>query len=240
MHDGLEAARRALGRGSAPPPDAEAPALWPPVPAPTPPLAPDDGEDPDEVDAARAFGLERSRAIRWGRVAPARFADTQLEDFADRTFYDDLSEWATNPAGRNLVLFGPIGVGKTRAALAASRVAHDRGLEVRYYLVAEALDMLRPGGPEDALEALSTCDRLILDDLGSERPTDWTAERLGILIDRRWREQRPLIVTTNLELRREDASNELLSTLGPRSYSRVVGDGAVVIRLTGNDRRRNR
>lgn len=230
LGDGLAEARRALAGGRGP--------GSPPPLAPVP-LDPDDGEDPEEIEGARAYGLERSRAIRWGRVAPSRFSGAQLSDFAGRPFYDDLREWAENPGGRNLVLFGPIGVGKSRAALSASRVAHDRGLEVRYYLVAEALDLLRPGGPEDALDALSNCDRLILDDLGSERPTDWTAERLGILIDRRWRDERPLIVTTNLELDRDDAKNELLAAVGQRSYSRLVGDGALVLRLTGADRRRN-
>lgn len=198
---------------------------------------PDDHEHPDEIEAATLLGYERSRAIRWARVAPARFADADLADFAGRPFHSDLAEWAVLPAGRNLVLFGPVGVGKSRAALAACRPANDNGLEVRYLLVAEALDLLRPGGPDGALDDLSGCDRLILDDLGSERPTDWTAERLGILLDRRWRDERPTVVTTNLELDSDDARNEILAALGPRSYSRVVGDGALVLRLTGPDRR---
>lgn len=197
-------------------------------------LTPDDGEHPDDIAEIRAHGFAQARAVRWARVAPARFADAELADFEGRAFFDDLAAWAHRPAGRNLVLVGPIGVGKSRAALAACRPAHDAGLDIRYHLVAEALDLLRPGGPEDALEALAECDRLILDDLGSERPTDWTAERLGILIDRRWREERPLIVTTNL-----DPKTELAAVLGPRSYSRIVGDSAVVLRLTGQDRRRN-
>jgi len=204
-----------------------------PLQAPPPvDLDPDDGEHPDDLAEVRALGFARARSVRWAKVAPARFADAELTDFDGRAVYDDLVEWAHRPAGRNLVLIGPIGVGKSRAALAACRPAHDAGLEVRYHLVAEALDLLRPGGPEDALDALAECDRLILDDLGSERPTDWTAERLGILIDRRWREERPLVVTTNLD------PNELAAVLGPRSYSRIVGDSAVVLRLTGHDRRR--
>lgn len=201
---------------------------------------PDDGEDEETMAEIRAGGFAQARAIRWAKVAPSRFADAELDDFRDRAIYPDLVEWAHAPRGRNLVLFGPIGVGKSRAALAACRPGHDAGLEVRYHLVAEALDLLRPGGPDDALDTLAECDRLVLDDLGTERPTDWTAERLGILIDRRWREERPTVVTANLELHRDDARNQLLGALGQRSYSRIVGDGAVVLRMTGPDlRRRN-
>lgn len=222
--DLLAAARRALGGG----PDL------------TPPLGPDDHEDADDIEAATAFGYERARAIRWARVAPARFSSADLADFEGRPFHPDLVGWSQDPDGRNLLLFGPVGTGKTRAALAACRAANDAGLEVRYLLVAEALDLLRPGGPEGALDDLSACDRLILDDLGSERPTDWTAERLGILLDRRWRDERPTAITTNLELDQDDARNSILAALGPRSYSRVVGDGALVLRLTGHDRRLHR
>lgn len=96
----------------------------------------------------------------------------------------------------------------------------------------ELLDLLRPGGPEGALYDLADLELLILDDLGSERPTEWTAERLYALVNRRWLEERPTIVTSNL------ASGELQQAVGPRVYSRLVGNGSVGIGLSGPDRRR--
>lgn len=201
---------------------------------------PDDGEELEEIRLANEEGLAAVRAERWARIVPAKFADATLADFAGRPFHDDVADWSRSPRGRNLVLLGPVGVGKTRLAIAACRDANDRGIDVRYYLTAEALDLLRPGGPDGALDALAHADRLILDDLGSERPTDWTAERLGILLDRRWRDERPTIVTTNLATAANDESNALLAAVGPRSYSRLVGDDALAIRLSGDDRRRTR
>lgn len=134
----------------------------------------------------------------------------------------------------NLVLLGAVGVGKTHAALAAARADHERGLEVVFLPVVELLDLLRPGGPEHALDDVMHCDRLVVDDLGHERSTDWTWERLGAVVNRRWLEERPIIATSNLD------PPELSAAVGERTYSRLVGDGAVVIHVAGDDRRRKR
>ena len=64
--------------------------------------------------------------------------------------------------------------------------------------------------------------------------TEWTAERLYALINRRWLEVRPTVCTTNLD------PDQLREAVGERVFSRLVGNGAVVLRLTGHDRRRKR
>lgn len=190
------------------------------------PLEPDDYDDVES-----GLDLERVRLVRWHSVIPRRFHDADLTGF-DPEVYDALVAWARRPAGRNLVLIGPVGTGKTHAAVAACRVAHWSGLGVRFLPVVELLDLLRPGGPENALYDLADVDRLILDDVGSERPTEWTAERLYALLNRRWLEVAPTIVTTNL------APADLEESIGARLFSRLVGNDAVVLALYGNDRRR--
>ena len=186
------------------------------------PLAPDDYDGPSP-------SLEAARMATWGRAIPNRFQWAQLDDFPDEP---ELAAWATDPGGRNLLLLGPVGVGKSHAAVAAARPAHfDRGEDVRFLPVVELLDLLRPGGPEHALYDLADLDLLILDDLGTERPTEWTAERLYALVNRRWLEERPTIATSNL------GPDEFRAAVGARVFSRLVGDGAVTRRLTGRDRR---
>jgi DNA replication protein DnaC len=130
------------------------------------------------------------------------------------------------------VLLGPVGTGKTHAAIAAARMRFDCGSEVRFLPIIELLDMLRPGGPDGALEALMSCELLIVDDLGLQRATDWTDERLDALLNRRWLEQLSTIVTTNL------TPDTLLATVGERSYSRLR-DGSVGITIAGEDRRKD-
>lgn len=198
----------------------------------------------DELAAARAGGHDAGRAARWAQVCPSRFLRAQevdlgadLEDEtpddrqARREAHRTLVRWIGDPAPPNLVILGPVGSGKTHAALAACRPAHDRYLAVRFLPVVEMLDQLRPGGPDGALEDLMGVDRLIIDDVGTEKVTDWTAERTYALINRRWLEERPTIATTNLQ------PGALGSAIGERTYSRLLG-GATTIRLRGRDRRR--
>lgn len=193
--------------------------------------------EPDDYDAVLGDAVADRRNGTWLRAIPNRFVWADLPDLADQPgeVVDALADWSRDPAGRNLLLLGPVGVGKSHAAVAAVREQHFvRGADVRFFPVVELLDLLRPGGPERALYDLADCDLLVLDDVGSERGTDWTAERLYALVNRRWLEARPTVCTSNLD------SDQLQTTVGPRVFSRLVGNGAVALRLTGPDRRRQR
>lgn len=186
-------------------------------------------EDP-ELAAARLAGIAEARDQAWRRIVPQRFHGVTVDDVEPHA-RAQLDEWAARPAGRNLVIHGPVGSGKSSAALLACRHAHDAGLDVAFWPVAELLDALRPSAPEPVdLGELAALDRLILDDVGAERPTDWTAERFGIVVNRRWMEEAPTVATTNLEGR------TLRDRLGERTYSRLCR-GAVIVRLSGRDRR---
>jgi DNA replication protein DnaC len=56
---------------------------------------------------------------------------------------------------------------------------------------------------------------LVLDDVGAERPTEWTQDQLNKLIDYRGRNELPAWFTTNCSL------EELEQVLTPRTYSRL-------------------
>lgn len=196
-------------------------------------LEPDDYDgDLAAIVEARSRGLAEVRQVIWQRCIPGRFQWATVDDF-DAAVAAELTDWASGTPGRNLLMLGPVGVGKSHAAVAAARLRFDRGDEVRFMPVVELLDMLRPGGPENALYDLADIELLVLDDIGSERPTEWTAERLYALVNRRWLEQRPTIGTSNL------APRELEEAVGARVYSRLVGNGSVGVALSGPDRRRN-
>lgn len=220
---GLAAARAALAVAAGPEPE--------PLPAGT--------FDPATEAALASRHLGGLRELHWSAVCPQRFHAATLADAPDSKAGADLQAWAAMVGPRpNLVLVGAVGVGKTHLALAAVRDDYvERGLEVLFRPVAELLDDLRPGGDPTALDRYVHVERLVLDDVGAERPTDWSAERLGLVINRRWMEERPVIATTNLE---PGPNGELVQALGERTYSRLVGSDAVVVRLSGADRRRQR
>jgi DNA replication protein DnaC len=67
----------------------------------------------------------------------------------------------------------------------------------------------------ELLEELEGPELLVLDDLGAEKTADWVNDRLYLIVNRRYEECRPIIVTTNLGL------DELTEKLGNRIVSRL-------------------
>lgn len=186
--------------------------------------------DPTDLVRAR-LGRELAQ-LRWSEICPRRFATAALDDFAPMVS-GPLAQWATEPGGRNLVICGPVGTGKTHAAFAAVQQLIFDGVDAAFWPVVELLDQLRPGGPDGVLERAMECEVLVLDDLGAERVTDWTAERLYAIVNRRWMAQRSIVATTN-----HPNYSVLAEHVGERLASRLVTSETVVMRLTGDDKRR--
>lgn len=187
---------------------------------------------PDEMPAVDLAGR---RAAYWRDRVPSKFLWANLGDL-DRETAAIVAEWTVDPRGRNLVVLGPVGVGKTHAAYAALRgQVVDRGMALARWSVVDLLDALRPSNDHApvAWEHVANVDRLLLDDVGAEKPTEWTSERIYALLNARWEEELPTVATSNL------APTALAAHLGERAFSRLVG-GAVVVELNGPDRRRAR
>lgn len=206
------------------------------VPDVDPTAPPDDVDDLDDLDT---WAAERA-SQRWASFVPPRFIAVDLAWVATQHAgaATAITDWSASGGTANLVLVGPVGTGKTGTALAACRPRVEAGIPARYAKTVLALDELRPsgdgrGGRPGALAELLDVHLLVLDDVGAERPTEWTVERLTAILDHRWENERPTVVTTNL------GPTDLEAWIGPRAYSRLVGSGAVAVRLTGEDRRRH-
>lgn len=163
---------------------------------------------------------------------PARYTHARLDQLdSDQDPQGQVACWLDGPSP-TLLLVGAVGTGKTHAAYALANEAFDRGQLVVAAPVPDLLAALRPSGDGGTLGTRArSCDLLVLDDMAAEKPSDWTAEQLSVLIDARVREERRQVVTTNATY------GELDSRLGPRTMSRLTG-GATVVRFTGPDRRR--
>ena len=66
------------------------------------------------------------------------------------------------------------------------------------------------------------CSLLIIDDLGVERSTDWSLETLFKIIDYRYNEELPILITTNC------TPEELKEHVGDRIYDRIRSMCALV------------
>lgn len=138
---------------------------------------------------------------------------------------------------KGLIFTGHVGTGKTHLTAAIIREATAKGIRAEFVQVPSVLASIRAAigkGDEDAkniIQRYGSVALLVLDDLGSERVTDWVREQLFLLINTRYEAMLPTVVTTN------DTLEELEDHIGQRIVSRIMQmcDG---IALDGADYRK--
>jgi DNA replication protein DnaC len=137
------------------------------------------------------------------------FRDLTFETFdsgvrGTRDAFEDAFAYARNPDNW-IVFVGGYGCGKTHLAAAIANYAlHSKQMGPIFAVVPDLLDHLRTTfGPDSEstydqrFNAIRTADLLILDDLGTENATPWAREKLFQIINHRYNERMPTVVTTN-------------------------------------------
>jgi DNA replication protein DnaC len=188
------------------------------------------------------FGLSRLGP----RFAEATFArwehrpGTEAGFAAVREYAD---QWPPE-GGRGLIITGPVGVGKSHLAAAAVNELIPRGVSAVFQNVPELLARFkatyRQGAGEkesDLLRGLEEADLVVLDDLGAEKVTEWTESMLYQVIDARYRQKRPVVVTSNLRV--YGPADTLEAAIGTRSLDRLV-EVSDLVGLKGESYRRRR
>ncbi|MCL2857777.1 MAG: ATP-binding protein [Oscillospiraceae bacterium] len=149
-------------------------------------------------------------------------------------------DWAADfsPRSESMLLAGPTGVGKTHLSLAMAGRVSESGYSVVYTPVQRMMDFLEgekfardAQGREKffgATDGYLDCDLLVLDDLGTELSTAFTSAALFNILNTRLVEERPTIISTNLEL------GEIKARYSQRIASRLIY-GYKVLRFGGKD-----
>ncbi len=77
----------------------------------------------------------------------------------------------------------------------------------------------RAGGAEIGFSVYMNCDLLVLDDLGSEKQSEWADQELFRLIDHRANDGKPVIITSNVPMEALKMRCRISSRLGDMCVS---------------------
>ena len=214
----------------------------------------------DKSKEEQAKKIERQRSEALGKSldtalvsagVPARYMAAQIDDkdFEQMEISQSIS-WTK----KGLYLFGSVGCGKTYRACAVLRAY---GKKYAYEIVRNVFkvptleftssdklfDSMRKEmgsfSAHDTIERLKTADIVCIDDIGKEKPSEWTVEKLFTIVNSRYEAMLPTIFTSQYSV----------GELGQRLYeagnvetakailSRIAGESEIV-NMGSVDRRR--
>lgn len=153
---------------------------------------------------------------------PKKFANVTLEscDNQPQSFLNYAKEWAINP--ESIILLGSVGRGKTQFVFAMIREMFRRNrmkIWPRYFTSPELDSILleavkSDGGDKFVIQDIASQDLLFIDDFGRETHSERVSRQYFELINLRYTNQLPTIISTNLTL--EEIGRQLNDAIASR------------------------
>lgn len=174
-----------------------------------------------------------------------------FDRFRNPKAYDTAYDYAVNfdryyKDGKGLIFVGPCGTGKTHlAASIANYLIRERYVSVIFGTFSKLLERLRScydaednTDYENIMYQLENVKLLIIDDFGKEKLTDWVLEKAYDVVNARYENMKPIVVTTNFRLKQlEERLNTGGNFIGEALVSRLIEMCDVVI-MSGGDYRK--
>lgn len=192
------------------------------------------------VEACDCQGDLRRRQRFASAAIPKRYSHCTLETFKENApvlknakarVQEFVDLWPGSDEGRGLLLIGPCGSGKTHLAVAALVEIINAG-KPGHLLFSNFQDLIQEiqasfdsdevPSKSELLRPLLEADLLVLDELGSQKPTTFVQDILYYVINTRYNSERTTIFTTNYTDTPADGKDEnLAQRIGTRLRSRL-------------------
>ena len=161
--------------------------------------------------------------------------------FASDDQTNEISKVAINYADKfkelnnvGLVFYGSVGTGKTFSACCIANALIDKGYFCKVTTFPKIVNELHDTfKKQEYIDNLISYDLLVIDDLASERRSEYMDEMVTNIIDSRYRNGKPVIITTNLTAEEMVYSEDINRQ---RIYSRLY-EMCIFYEVKGNDRR---
>ena len=149
------------------------------------------------------------RRIRDSSMIDSKYRDAKFGSYKvieqNKKVYQIASKYANNfdrmlKDNQGIIFWGPVGTGKSFTAACIANDLMERQVPVVMTSFVKILQNLQNQKQDEAeyIAILNNASLLILDDLGTERNTDYALEKVYNVIDSRSREKKPMILTTNM------------------------------------------
>ena len=174
-----------------------------------------------------------------------RFQNRRFETFKitdkNKPAYEKCKKYCENfpyEDGHGLLIIGDYGTGKTHLAVSILHSILEKDVSSLFVLVPELLMKIRSSFDDKTdsnqlIRKIKKVSFLVFDDLGAEKTTDWVREQLFMIINSRYEDMLPTVITSNLPLK------ELEDKIGPRTVSRLI-EMCEGVMLGGEDYRKQK
>lgn len=168
-------------------------------------------EEEKKLELMQEFSRKVEKIIRNSKMSKRNLSykfDNYEPNNSNRKVFNNLKKYSERLVNgiekKGLILIGNNGVGKTHLACSIANKLIENGTPVIYGTLINLLAELRNSYDIDKnisemeiFKLYENVDLLIIDDLGKEKPSEWGLEKLFTIINSRYENNLPVIITTN-------------------------------------------
>lgn len=168
-------------------------------------------EEEKKLEIMQEFSKKVERIIKNSKMSKRNLSykfDNFEPNNSNRKIFNNLKNYSEKLVNgiekKGLILVGNNGVGKTHLACSIANKLIENGTPVIYGTLINLLAELRNSYDIDnnisemeIIKLYENVDLLIIDDLGKEKPSEWALEKLFTIINSRYENDLPVIITTN-------------------------------------------